>query len=240
MGLVAQLWLGSTSAAAGAWAGAALPVPAAAGVVAALVPVLLWPASVVLLVICIATAQEAWGYDFFGFWTGFVVFLPVIWCFFAALRKLFLWACRRSMKLPLALRAGAWALRKGAVLIGLAGESVEGLDAVLAGVEPAAAPTPAGAGDPGRHYKKIHLALWVFSAAAVISLGIAPELARPVARIAAGARRGGARPEEVARAAHWCFAFSTVLLVFLAGGAIWLFRLIVRQVKKLKLVRALR
>ncbi len=233
LALLLEYWQMRTAAAVGAWAGAAIMIPAAAALVAALIVAAAWFVRLLLFIICVVTAKEVFRENLFEFWFFPALFVPAIWCLCTAFGKSFRWACRRSMTLPWALRFGGWLLRKGQGLVGFAGEGVENLEEVLAGIDPHVAPSQAA-----RHYKTGMAALWGLLFAAVIGFLIAGEMSRKIFQEMR--HYWGADTPKVSTIANWVFYITAVLLNFISMGAVYLFALVNRQIARLRTDEAIR
>jgi hypothetical protein len=227
LALLVEYWQMRTAAAVGAWAGAAIMVPAAAALIAALFVVAAWFVRLCVFGICAAIAHGAFGERVLQFWFFPALFVPATWCLCTAFGKSFRWGCRRSITLPWALRFGGWLLLRGQALVGFAGEGVQDLEAVLAGIDPHEAPSR-----EARHYKTGMAALWGLLFAAVIAFLIAGEMSRDIFQELRFYY--GADTPQAATVANWVFYVTLVLLNFLSMGVVYLFRLINRQIERLK------
>jgi len=225
LGLLLEYWHLRAGAAVGAWAGAAVPVPAAAALIAAMIMVASWFVRLIACVICFAIGQEAYRGNFAEFWTWPALFVPACWCASAVAGKFFMWLCRRSMALPLSLRMGTWFLRNGDRLAGLSGEGVEGLGGIIAGIDPHVPRARIA-----RDYKKGFLGVWLLAFAAAISMLIAGETARDFSYVL----RPLLETRDVPAAANWLFYILFVVFSALSGGAVFLVNLIRRQIDSLK------
>jgi hypothetical protein len=162
----------AAAASLGAWLGAAIPVPALAGMLAGPAVVLLWLTRLAAIGIAAGIGDEMWYDSLAEFLTWFWLALATCWTGAVLLAGLCIRLTRGSLALPFSVRLGSWMVRRGSTMAGMSGERP---------ARPVGEPdwTEAGTGTErsGIWWKLGTVGCWLLAAGLLILLGVTSGMA---------------------------------------------------------------